>query len=103
MAKKMNMDAVQSGKQMLKAVGTVFALTVLITFVALILQTILGLDIMANVDVINVTLLKSAIGDFLVGLWGFFGLAGIVISIVWVISYVRALFSKETGLSGITA
>ncbi len=94
---------VDSGKKMMQAIGTVLGVTVLITFVALILQVILSLDIMATVDVINVTLLKSAIGLFLAGLWGFFGLAGTVISIVWVVSYVKDLFSKKEGLGSITA
>lgn len=94
---------VDSGKKMMKAIGTVMGVTVLITFVALILQTILSLDIMAAVDVINVTLLKAAIGLFLAGLWGFFGLAGTIIAIVWVVSYVKDLFDKKEGIGAISA
>ena len=94
---------VDSGKKMMKAIGTVLGVTVLITFVGLILHVILSLDIMSTMDIINVTLLKAAIGLFLAGLWGFFGLAGTVISIVWVVSYVKDLFSKKEGLGAITA
>lgn len=92
-----------SVKEMMKAVGGVMGVTVLITFVALILQTILDLDAMSSVDVINVTLLKAAVGLFLAGLWGFFGLAGTVISIVWVVGYVKDLFDKKEGINAITA
>lgn len=94
---------VDSGKKMMKAVGTILAVAVLITFVALILQTILNLDVMTSVTIINVTELQNAIGLFLAGLWGFFGLAGTVIAIVWVVSYVKDLFSKKEGLGSITA
>jgi hypothetical protein len=92
-----------SGKNMMKAVGTVFGVALLITFVALVIQTILGLDAFASVTVINVTLLTTAIGAFLTGLWAFFGLAGTIISIVWVVSYIKDLFSPKTGLGAITA
>lgn len=96
------MNVVQSGKEMMQAVGTVFGVALLITFVALVIQTILNLDAFSAVTIINVTLLTSAIGAFLTGLWAFFGLAGTVISIVWVVSYIKSLFSKETGLTSIT-
>lgn len=92
-----------SGKEMMKAVGTVMGVSVLITFVALILYTILSLDIMSSQDIINVTALKSAIGLFLAGLWGFFSLAGSVIAIVWVVGYIKQLFDKKQGLGSITA
>lgn len=95
--------AKNSMKNMMQAVGGVLGVTVLITFVALILQTILSLDIMATVDVINVTALKAAIGLFLAGLWGFFGLAGTIISIVWVVGYIKDLFDKKEGINAITA
>lgn len=91
------------GKKMMKAVGTVFGVVLLITFVALVIQTILGLDAFAAVTVINVTLLTNAIGAFLTGLWAFFGLAGTVISIVWVVGYIKDLFDKKQGLGAITA
>lgn len=91
------------GKKMMKAVGTVFGVALLITFVALVIQTILGLDAFAAVTVINVTLLTNAIGAFLTGLWAFFGLAGTVISIVWVVDYIKDLFDKKQGLGAITA
>jgi hypothetical protein len=94
---------VQSGKDMMKGVGTVMGVAVLITFVALILQTILNLDAFSSVTIINVTALENAIGAFLTAIWAFFGLAGTVISIVWVVGYVKELFSKEKGLGAITA
>lgn len=94
---------VDSGKKMMKAVGTVFGVALLITFIALVIQTILNLDAFASVTIINVTLLQAAVGAFLTGLWAFFGLAGTVIAIVWVISYIKDLFSKESGLGNITA
>lgn len=92
-----------SGKEMMKAVGTVMGVSVLITFVALILYTILSLDIMSTQDIINVTQLKAAIGLFLAGLWGFFSLAGSVIAIVWVVGYIKQLFDKKQGLGSITS
>lgn len=92
-----------SGKEMMKAVGTVLGVSVLITFVALILYSILSLDIMSSQDIINITLLKAAIGLFLAGLWGFFSLAGSVIAIVWIVGYIKQLFDKKTGLGSITS
>jgi len=94
------MDA---GKKFMKAIGVVLGVTVLITFVALILQTILDLDAFDSVTIINTTLLTSAVGSFLTGLWAFFGLAGTVIGIVWIVSYFKDLFSKKEGLQSITA
>lgn len=91
-----------TGKEMLKAVGTVMGVSVLISFVALIIYTILSLDVMTSQDVINATALKSAIGLFMAGLWGFFSLAGSVIAIVWVVGYIKALFDKKQGLGAIT-
>lgn len=93
----------EDGKKMMKAVGTVFGVALLITFVALVIQTILNLDAFASVTIINVTLLQNAIGAFLTGLWAFFGLAGTVISIVWVVGYIKSLFDKKEGLGAITA
>ena len=92
-----------SGKDMFKAVGTVFGVALLITFVALVIQTILNLDAFSAVTIINTTLLTDAIGAFLTGLWAFFGLAGTIISIVWVVGYIKNLFDKKTGLGAITA
>lgn len=92
-----------NGKQMMKAVGVVFGVALLITFVALVIQTILNLDAFSSVSIINTTLLTNAIGAFLTGLWAFFGLAGTVISIVWVVSYIKDLFDKKQGLGAITA
>lgn len=88
---------------MMKAVGVVFGVALLITFVALVIQTILNLDAFSSVTIINTTLLTNAIGAFLTGLWAFFGLAGTVISIVWVVSYIKDLFDKKQGLGAITA
>jgi len=92
-----------NGKDMFKAVGTVFGVALLITFVALVIQTILNLDAFSAVTIINTTLLTNAIGAFLTGLWAFFGLAGTIISIVWVVGYIKNLFDKKTGLGAITA
>jgi hypothetical protein len=93
----------EGGKQMMKAVGTVFGVALLITFVALVIQTILELDAFDSVTLINVTLLENAIGAFLTGLWAFFGLAGTIIAIVWVVGYIKDLFNKDRGLGAITA
>ena len=92
-----------NGTDMFKAVGTVFGVALLITFVALVIQTILNLDAFSAVTIINTTLLTNAIGAFLTGLWAFFGLAGTIISIVWVVGYIKNLFDKKTGLGAITA
>jgi len=91
-----------SGKKMMKAVGTVFGVALLITFIALVIQTILNLDAFSAVTIINTTSLQNAIGAFLTGLWAFFGLAGTIISIVWVVSYIKDLFKKDEGLGAIT-
>lgn len=52
---------------------------------------------------INVTELKASFGSFAVALLGFLTIIGTIVAVVWMIRYVRELFSKKAGIGGMTA
>ena len=52
----------------------------------------------ANVAGVNITLLTNGFSAFVVGIVTFLGIIGIIIGIVWLISYLRPLFSKDDGI-----
>lgn len=56
-----------------------------------------------NTANVNVTNLSAQFGLFVTGLVAFLGIIGIIIGIVWLLFYVRELFSKDNGLQGIAA
>ncbi len=47
---------------------------------------------------VNITILTTAFSAFTVGIIAFLGIIGIIIGIVWLISYLKPLFSKEEGI-----
>ncbi len=52
----------------------------------------------ANLGGVNITQIAEAFGEFVSGLITFLGIIGIIIGIVWLLSYLAPLFSKEEGL-----
>lgn len=47
---------------------------------------------------VNITILTAGFSAFTVGIIAFLGIIGIIIGIVWLISYLKPLFSKDEGL-----
>jgi len=91
------------GKAIAKAVGTVMTLVILIVVAALIVGTLLNSSAFAGITIINTTSLTTNFGTFLSAIFGFFGLAGTVIAIVWIVGYLKNLFDKKRGLNSLTA
>ena len=52
----------------------------------------------SNTAGLNVTLLTGGFSAFVLGIVTFLGIIGIIIGIVWLISYLRPLFSKDEGI-----
>lgn len=50
--------------------------------------------------IINVTTLTDGFSAFVLGIVTFLGIIGIIIGIVWLISYLKPLFSREDGIQG---
>lgn len=54
-------------------------------------------------SVINLTGLTEGFGGFVSGLITFLAVIGIIVGVLWLVSYIRPLFSKEEGISGFEA
>jgi len=50
---------------------------------------------------LNVEGVGEAFGLFVVGLLGFLGIIGVIIAIVWLMNYIKPLFSKEDGIQSL--
>jgi len=86
------------GKTIMKAVTLVMAVIILILVSALIVGTLLGQTVFSNLTLINTTWIGVQFGLFVTALLGFLAVIGVIIAIVWLISYIKPLFSKEGGL-----
>ena len=87
-------------KAIFGAIALVVGVVILIAIAALIVGSILDSDVFANetTTIINVTLLTDGFSAFVLGIVTFLGIIGIIIGIVWLISYLRPLFSKDEGI-----
>lgn len=54
-------------------------------------------------QIVNVTEIKDAFGDFITGLLAFLAIIGTILGVLWLVRYVRRLFDKEEGLTNLTA
>lgn len=54
-------------------------------------------------SVINITELTSGFGGFISGLIGFLAVIGIIVGVMWLVLYIRPLFSKEEGVQNFDA
>jgi|AntAceMinimDraft_8_1070364.scaffolds.fasta_scaffold19728_4 hypothetical protein len=86
------------GKTIMKAVTLVMAVIILILVSALIVGTLLGQTVFSNLTLINTTWIGVQFGLFVTALLGFLAVIGVIIAIVWLISYIKPLFSKEDGI-----
>ena len=86
------------GKEIMKAVTVVMAVVILVLVSALIIGTLLAQTVFSSLTIINTTYLSEQFGAFVTALVGFFAVIGVIIAIVWLISYIKPLFSKEDGI-----
>ena len=97
----MGMDTTEGrSKAIFGAIALVVGVVILIAIAALIVGSILASDVFANetTTIINVTILTDGFSAFVLGIVTFLGIIGIIIGIVWLISYLRPLFSKDEGI-----
>lgn len=92
-----------AAKRIVNAVVTVMVVVILVVVSALIVGTILANSTFSSLTIINVTELEDNFGLFVTGLIAFLAIIGTVVGIVWLVSYLKSLFSKDDGLQSITA
>lgn len=92
-----------SAKRIVNAVVTVMVVVILIVVAALIVGTLLANTVFSSLTIINVTELSNAFGLFVTGLIAFLAIIGTIVGVVWLVSYLKSLFSKEDGLQSISA
>jgi len=86
-----------------KAVGEISNLVLTIVVYALVIGSILGSTAFAAITIINVTALSDTYGAAVVALTAFLTVGATIVGIVWFLKYVKGLFDKKSGLSGMTA
>lgn len=98
------MAQMDKGKAVFSAVALVAGVVILIAITSLIVGSILGQDVFAGNDsIINVTELTDGFSAFVLGIVTFLGIIGVIIGIVWLVSYLKPLFSKDDGIQSFTA
>ena len=85
-------------KRVVESVVFVMGVIMLVLISALIVGTLLGQTVFSNLILINTTWIGVQFGLFVTALLGFLAVIGVIIAIVWLISYIKPLFSKEGGL-----
>ena len=81
------------------SVALVVGVVILVAISSLIVGSILGESVFeGNDSIINVTELTDGFSAFVLGLVTFLGIIGVIIGIVWLVSYLRPLFSKSEGI-----
>lgn len=86
-------------KEIFGSIALVVGVVILIAIAALIVGSILASSVFSTNDtIINVTILTDGFSAFVVGIVTFLGIIGIIIGIVWLISYLKPLFSKDEGI-----
>ncbi len=85
-------------KRVVESVVLVMGVIMLVLISALIVGTLLGQTVFSNLTLINTTWIGVQFGLFVTALLGFLAVIGVIIAIVWLISYIKPLFSKEGGL-----
>ena len=95
----MAMDTTEGrSKAIFGAIALVVGVVILIAIAALIVGSILASTVFTDIDIINVTELTDGFSAFVLGIITFLGIIGIIIGIVWLISYLKPLFSKDEGI-----
>ena len=91
------------GKEILASVSLVMAVVILVVIAALIVGTILSNSTFSSLTIINTTAISNSFGTFVTNLIAFLAVIGTIVGIVWLVMYVKKLFDKKEGLSGISA
>lgn len=96
----MNMNSTDGrAKAIFGAIALVVGVVILIAIASLIVGSILADSVFTGNDsIINTTVLTDGFAAFVLGIVTFLGVIGIIIGIVWLISYLRPLFSKDEGI-----
>ena len=95
-------DFERTGKAVMTGVAQVMAVIILILVAALIVGTLLVQTVFSSLTIINTTEISNAFGLFVAAIIGFFAVIGVIIAIVWLIGYIKPLFSKEDGIQTFT-
>lgn len=90
-------------KKLLGAITSVMAVVIMVVVSALIVGTLLANTVFSSLTIINTTELSDAFGAFVTGLIAFLAIIGTIVGVVWLVSYVKHLFDKKSGLQAITA
>jgi large-conductance mechanosensitive channel len=91
------------GKIVTSSVTTVMQVVILVLVAALIVGTLLSQTIFTAMTIINTDELKGNFGGFVEGLIGFLVIIGVIVGIVWLVSYIKTLFDKKQGLGDLSA
>ena len=91
------------GKGIIKTVTTVMVVVIMVVLAALIVGTFLSQTVFSSLTIINTTALSESFGLFVTGLIAFLAIMGTVAGIAWLVSVIKPLFDKKSGLQGITA
>lgn len=91
------------GKNIIKTVTTVMVVVIMVVLSALIVGTFLGQSVFSELTIINTTSLSEAFGLFVTGLIAFLAIMGTVAGIAWLVSVIKPLFDRKSGLQGIAA
>lgn len=78
-------------------------LVLTIVIYALIIGTLLASTVFTSLTIINTTSISENYGAFVTAVLAFLTIGGTIIGIVWLLKYVRGLFDKKSGISGMTA
>ena len=78
-------------------------LVLTIVIYALIIGTLLSSTVFTALTIINTTTISTQYGAFVTAVLAFLTIGGTIIGIVWLLKYVRGLFDKKSGISGMTA
>ena len=87
-----------SGKQVISAITLVLTVVLLIAIVALIVGSVLGQAVFTEITVINITELTDGFSGFVTGIVTFLAVIGIIVGVMWLVSYIKPLFSKDSGI-----
>ena len=91
------------GKDIMNSVSIVMAVVILVVIAALIVGTILDNTIFSSLTIINTTAISNSFGTFVTNLIAFLAVIGTIVGVVWLVMYVKKLFDRKEGISGITA
>ncbi len=86
------------GQKVIGAITVVLTVVLLIAIVALIVGSVLGAAVFQSITVINITELTEGFSGFVTGIVTFLAVIGIIVGVIWLVYYIKPLFSKDDGL-----